>query len=265
MRIGARMKTAGLLIAGAALALGTVATATLAASADDTKTGKDNTNHESYWENQLKDNGYQNATCTKYEPVKTPYEVPAGSWVLLVLKAGSGENANHEIKDPVSGTVYEHPSGKDISHAILCAADSGPSATPTPSGTPSEPSETPSEPSESPSEPSETPSEPSETPSEPSETPSEPSETPSEPGETPTPPASSEPPVPTATPSELPSESPVPSETPAPTATPSAPRPGFGTGTDGGTAWPLLAGAGVIGTGVVGTGLTLLLKRLRRS
>lgn len=68
--------------------------------------------------------GYWCETGVKYEPVDTPFvvpEPPAGEvWTLLVLKAGSGEGENAEFVNPTVGVGYEHPSGKDISHAILC-------------------------------------------------------------------------------------------------------------------------------------------------
>lgn len=73
----------------------------------------------------------------KYEPVETPYvvpEPPADSvWTLLVLKAGSGEGSNHPVENPVVGQAYTHPTGRDISHVILCYE--GESGTTTTEGT----------------------------------------------------------------------------------------------------------------------------------
>lgn len=71
----------------------------------------------------------------KHEPVDTPYvvpEPPADSvWTLLVLKAGSGEGSNHEVAYPVVGQAYEHPTGRDISHVILCYEEESGSTTTT--------------------------------------------------------------------------------------------------------------------------------------
>jgi len=57
----------------------------------------------------------------KFEPVSTPYVVPAppagATWTLLVLKAGT---ENQQIPNPVVGQAYSHSNGKDISHVILC-------------------------------------------------------------------------------------------------------------------------------------------------
>lgn len=63
----------------------------------------------------------------KYEPVSTPFVVPAPpegfSWTLLVLKAGSEESTetvNETFPNPIVGQAYSRTDGKDISHAILC-------------------------------------------------------------------------------------------------------------------------------------------------
>ena len=87
----------------------------------------DNTNTTSYWEAHLAAQGID-ATCTKTEyrdgmgsltlPVLT-----TGSYVLLVLKAGSGDGENEVWHDPMAGVAYEHSTGKDISHAIVCVTD----------------------------------------------------------------------------------------------------------------------------------------------
>jgi len=68
------------------------------------------TNQVSYW----CDDG------VKYEPVDTPFVVPAPPegtvWTLLVLKAGT---TNETIANPVAGQSYAH-SEHDNSHVILC-------------------------------------------------------------------------------------------------------------------------------------------------
>ncbi len=57
----------------------------------------------------------------KIEPVDTPFIVPdppeGTTWTLLVLKAGT---MNSTVSSPVVGQAYSHPSGKEISHVILC-------------------------------------------------------------------------------------------------------------------------------------------------
>lgn len=80
-----------------------------------------NLNQPSYYE------GLGYGTCTKTEPVSTPYTLgapPAGSyWRLLVLKAGSAasnDDWNTMIDYPAPG-IYSHPSGKNISHVIRCS------------------------------------------------------------------------------------------------------------------------------------------------
>lgn len=78
-------------------------------------------NHPEYWE----DLGY--GTCVKYEKPGTPYVLgpaPAGTtWSMLVVKAGSESSTNDphaEYPSPVPGSYY-HPSGKSISHVIVCS------------------------------------------------------------------------------------------------------------------------------------------------
>lgn len=72
------------------------------------------TNQVSYW----------CALGFKYEPVSTPFVVPAPpagyTWTLLVLKAGSGPGENETFANPVVGQAYSRSDGKSISHAILC-------------------------------------------------------------------------------------------------------------------------------------------------
>ena len=57
----------------------------------------------------------------KFEPVDTPFIVPdppkGTTWTRLVLKSGT---QNIQITDPIPGQAYSHPSGKEISHVILC-------------------------------------------------------------------------------------------------------------------------------------------------
>ena len=66
----------------------------------------------------------------KFEPVETPFIVPdppeGTTWTLLVLKAGT---ENHSISTPTPGSAYSHPSGKEISHVILCYEESGTTTT----------------------------------------------------------------------------------------------------------------------------------------
>jgi hypothetical protein len=74
-------------------------------------------NKVSYWEAQT------GQDCMKYEDVGHTYTVPAGTWSLLVIKAGSArsvENVNDVIMNPMAGAEYGHSSGKGISHVILC-------------------------------------------------------------------------------------------------------------------------------------------------
>ena len=88
-------------------------------------------NHPAYY----KGLGY--GTCTKTEPVSTPYTLgapPAGTyWRLLVLKAGSAasnDDWNTLIDYPTPGQ-YSHPSGKNISHIIKCYKPGTPPGTTT--------------------------------------------------------------------------------------------------------------------------------------
>lgn len=201
-----------LVIAGALLLPNLPANAeTLPHSPEHNKTG--------FWEEYL-----PAEMCLKFEDPGTPYTVPAyEGWTVVgvILKAGSGDDANEVFHGDQSGAVLSHPTGKDISHAIVCKDRRvEPDPTPTPTVMPSEeptPSETPTP------EPSITPSEgPTETPT-PSRTPTpEPSVTPSEdPTSTPTP---SDTPEPSQTPSEAPepseSPTPLPSRTPSEVPTP---------------------------------------------
>lgn len=86
----------------------------------------------------------------KIEDPDTPFVVPAPpegtTWALLIIKAGSSATQNFVVTSPPSGTTYLHPSGKEISHVILCyqeattttttsAPPSGPTTT-TPDDTP---------------------------------------------------------------------------------------------------------------------------------
>jgi hypothetical protein len=77
----------------------------------------------------------------KYEPVSTPFVVPAPPsgfvWTLLVLKAGNEQTSveveNETFSNPVVGESYVRSDGKNISHAILCKAvtTTVPTTTPT--------------------------------------------------------------------------------------------------------------------------------------
>lgn len=89
-------------------------------------------NQPSYYEGQ----GY--GSCTKTENPGDPYTLgqpPTGShWSLLVLKAGSeasNSDWNTEVENPVPGP-YVHPSGKDLSHVIVCTQSGAPPTTTTP-------------------------------------------------------------------------------------------------------------------------------------
>ena len=104
-----RRAAAALCLAAAGTAMAGVGTA----SADPGPNG------EAYWEAWLEAEGYTGVDCTKTDR-EGPFTVPSGDWVILVLKAGSGDDANEVIWNPVPGTVYEQTQGKDISHAIAC-------------------------------------------------------------------------------------------------------------------------------------------------
>ncbi len=101
-------------------------------------------NNVDYWQS----NGYE--YCVKYEPVTTPYLVPpapeGGEWDLLVIKAGAGDEANQLIEDPLAGNTYDHSSGKDISHVILCVVTYPPPTTTSTTTTTTEPTTTTTEP-----------------------------------------------------------------------------------------------------------------------
>src|SRR5690606_17815842 len=123
-------------IAGVGLALalpgGVVATASVAAPepAVSLSPTAPNTNQPEYWEAYLEAEGYINVACTKDDQsYNDGYTVPEGDWLLLVLKAGSGEGENDLVWNPVVGQTYFHASEKDISHVILCTGDEP--ATPT--------------------------------------------------------------------------------------------------------------------------------------
>lgn len=92
-------------------------------------TDDDNTNSVDHW----CDRGI------KIEDPGTPFVVPEPKpgyvWTLLVIKAGSGAGENHQVPNPVVGTAYVHPSGKDISHVILCHVDEPDETTTTTSST----------------------------------------------------------------------------------------------------------------------------------
>jgi len=102
-------------LAGLALALTIIGGGTIAAGANGPP--PPNPNQVEYW---------CPAGGVKYEPVDTPFVVPAPpagfTWTLLVLKAGSGDGENEQFPNPVVGQAYSRTDGKDISHAILCKA-----------------------------------------------------------------------------------------------------------------------------------------------
>jgi hypothetical protein len=110
-----------------ALAIGFAALAPSTAGASDFS----DKNQPAYWENL----GY--GTCVKNEKPSTPYVLaapPAGTtWTMLVVKAGSESSTNDphaEYPNPVPGPYY-HPSGKTISHVILCSRPGGGTTTTT--------------------------------------------------------------------------------------------------------------------------------------
>lgn len=77
-------------------------------------------NQVAYWE------GLGYGDCSKTELADgvgavTLDPLPAGTvYTLLVLKAGSGDGANVVVEDPEAGIVYDHGTGKDLSHVIVC-------------------------------------------------------------------------------------------------------------------------------------------------
>lgn len=77
-------------------------------------------NQVAYWE----DLGYGDCSKTELDDGVgsiTLDPLPAGTaYTLLVLKAGSGDGAHVVIEDPEAGVAYDHGTGKDLSHVIVC-------------------------------------------------------------------------------------------------------------------------------------------------
>ena len=132
-------RSAAALCAAGMMSLGFAATA----SAEPT----DNTNSEAYWEAFLEDEGFVNPVCDKDDTgLDTSTWVADGDYLIVVLKAGSGEDENtvygidedDNFVGVEEGEELETNDGKDISHIITCDADK---ETETPKPTPSEPGE----------------------------------------------------------------------------------------------------------------------------
>ncbi|MCU1369043.1 MAG: hypothetical protein JWO77_237 [Ilumatobacteraceae bacterium] len=102
-----------------------LAAATVVLAVAPSPAAADDKNQPSYW------SGIGYGTCVKQEAPGTPYTLaapPAGTtWSMLVVKAGSESSTNDphaEYPNPVPGP-YFHPSGKAISHIILCSRGGG--------------------------------------------------------------------------------------------------------------------------------------------
>jgi hypothetical protein len=89
--------------------------------------------------NELNQPSYYEAlgygVCTKNDRPTDPFQLgapPSGSsWTLLVLKAGSeksNDDWNTLVHNPTPG-AYSHPSGKKISHVIVCSKPGTPTTT----------------------------------------------------------------------------------------------------------------------------------------
>lgn len=82
-------------------------------------------NQPAYWVNYFK---ISNLTCKKYEPVKTPFVVPASNSGVpiyaTIVKAGAGENANEIDRTVKAGDEIAHSSDKENSHVIVCYGSS---------------------------------------------------------------------------------------------------------------------------------------------
>ena len=98
-------------------------------AATATGTPPPNTNEVAYWCADGHGFKYDGLTTTGFV-VPAP---PTGwHWTLLVLKAGSDQSTDGENEptvNPVVGQTYYHPSGKTLSHAILCKAPDGTTTT----------------------------------------------------------------------------------------------------------------------------------------
>lgn len=112
-----RMVTVAVLAAVAVLGLSTPAQAAPPDQAAQ--------NSAAYWEAFTP----QDDTCMKVELSDgiSTYTLPAlGAgqiYTLLVLKAGSGAEANTLVWFPVAGTAYGSGTGKDLSHVIYCVTE----------------------------------------------------------------------------------------------------------------------------------------------
>jgi hypothetical protein len=73
-------------------------------------------NHASFWETKF---AAQGASCSEVA-FSGPSKTLTSDHDLLVLKSGAGEDANAYWFDVKAGETYSHPSGKDISHIIVC-------------------------------------------------------------------------------------------------------------------------------------------------
>jgi hypothetical protein len=112
-------------------------------------------NKASFWEDYLYEEEGMAALCTKVEPVATPYSVPdiedlfdADSieesfpgvdaddleYILGVVKAGSGDDANELVWEPVAGDELAHSEHENL-HLILCIARFAEEPSPSPSTT----------------------------------------------------------------------------------------------------------------------------------
>jgi len=109
-------KTSSLLTVGL-VAVGFVLAGPLGASATET-------NHTEFWQT------VSGETCAKYEPVVTPYTLPAPedgrTYSKVVIKAGSSGHGGVVDENTVyttnllAGLTFTHLSGKNVSHVILC-------------------------------------------------------------------------------------------------------------------------------------------------
>ena len=98
-----------------------------AESSPSTTPGDAEYNNEAYWVAYLEARGYTGVECEKFEPVDDPFIVPeledeGRVYVLAVVKAGSGENANELYWDIEAGDELSHQSAEN-SHVILCSAE----------------------------------------------------------------------------------------------------------------------------------------------
>ena len=133
-------------VAGAALTAGAAGLA-FADSHDFAVPHTSEANQAAFWEAYLADNhDIADATCFKIDGGGTPFTVPAqptdAAWVLAVIKAGAGAEANWGFLNPEAGDKISHT--KETSHVILCSAPVEDEPTPTPTDEPT-PTPTPTE------------------------------------------------------------------------------------------------------------------------